>query len=166
MRSTLYKHPRPVVIIPSLLLAVIVGLWGGITIRYGSIRAAIVAQRGYVVVADSSLLSFGSLKVGTVTEVVFTVRNLSGKPVRIVGGSSSCDCMLVENLPTLLGPRATQTITISVHGNDVGHFSRSVELYIDSPRQTRLPLIVEGEIVPDQGGSHSVESKTGFSQGS
>jgi hypothetical protein len=64
------------------------------------------------------------------------LENLTHMPVTIVGSRSACGCVVAEDLPIVIGPRARTTIGISAvvwATKDSDLFEQPVQLCLDTP---------------------------------
>ncbi|HVK12455.1 MAG TPA: MauE/DoxX family redox-associated membrane protein [Gemmataceae bacterium] len=115
---------------------------GGLTLVYHDPATALARLRGQSVVVSPAVLDLGTNPGGT--EVVRTVQvtNLTDAPVRIVGGSSDCSCILTEGLPLTLAPRASADLPVRVKlPKDTGAFHRSAFVWTDAAaRELRFEI--------------------------
>lgn len=71
---------------------------------------AVAAQLEYTLVAESSVLDFGTLRQGAKVEVVFSLTNRSFQTIEIADVSPNCECADVAVSPKQLAPFATATV--------------------------------------------------------
>lgn len=109
-----------------ILVALAVG-----TYTFGSPELAFAYARGYDFVLDDPVIELGECDRDEVREVAFRFVNLKSTPLKIVGASTSCNCVVTEGLPLQVPPRSTVSIPVQVHlkANDPD-FLQTVSLYV------------------------------------
>jgi hypothetical protein len=133
-----------------------VALLGGICLIasrawFTSPREALAYLRGEDVSLEPEMLDFGNGHNLEGKSLPMTVRNWTGRVVRIVGGTADCSCVVTEGLPTDIGPGEAKEIWIRLvyPRTSTGIFEREARLYTaDSQQRTllvRLTGRVEGE---------------------
>ncbi len=76
---------------------------------------------------DPYTWDFGQVKEGQIVKHVFTLKNESRKPVRILDINSSCGCTVSEAEKTLLGPGESTAIEVKF---DSRGYSGPVKQYV------------------------------------
>ena len=119
----------------SLTLAGILVLFAITAIRFGSARAAVAYFKGYSPCLVAAPLRLGEVKPGARVPALLRVKNVSRKQVTILGGTASCGCVLIEQLPTEVEPGEHRDLRITVrvpskHGR---RFAYSMLFYLDAP---------------------------------
>jgi hypothetical protein len=77
-------------------------------VLYGTIQHFLLSQSGYLVVTEPETITFSAPRDAEFVDVPARLRNISGKRVRIVGASSSCTCLTLDDrLPLALEPFGT-----------------------------------------------------------
>lgn len=104
---------------------------------YGSTEAALARLRGDSLFTEP-YLDLGAGKPGDVLESAAIVRNVSNRPIRLVGGTSDCSCTALRDLPVTIDPGETAAIGVqmNVPPADRGRLTRTVFLRTDDPHQT------------------------------
>lgn len=99
---------------------------------FGSVEAAVAKLRGEAL-AVTPYLDFGSGKPGEVLEATATVTNYTGAPVRLIGGTSDCTCVTIEDFPLTISPgeRASFRVRLRVVSKASGQFTRVVTVRTD-----------------------------------
>jgi|DewCreStandDraft_4_1066084.scaffolds.fasta_scaffold10469_3 hypothetical protein len=103
-------------------------------------RLPVVARlRGQAVRISAASLRPAPVIAGQWTQVPVRVTNKWDRPVTLVGGSFSCTCHAVDDLPLTLAPGETKTLrtTISPIGRP-GHHAIRLVLFTDVPWQWQL----------------------------
>ena len=115
---------------------------GGLSLMYHDPATALARLRGETVVLSPTVLDLGTHPGGTQVVRTVQVTNLTNAPVRIVGGSSDCSCILTEGLPLALAPGASADLPIRVKlPKDTGAFHRSAFLWTDADeRELRFEI--------------------------
>jgi hypothetical protein len=121
-------------------------------VGFGSIRGATgYYLRGQTLLADSTEKSFGVAAPGDRVRVTFKLTNCGPKPIRVLGCFSPCGCMVLDHLPFTLDKNASRefgvSIEISKQERARSMYSRlEILLFTDNPSQSRIPLIVRGDV--------------------
>jgi len=116
--------------------------------RFGSLRGGLSYLAGERLIVDHHTKSFGELATGDERTVVFTVINLAGREVQILGAKVDCSCVKVDvdGLPRLVAHGAEARIGVLVRSaKKTGKVSEVVVIYTDNPDVPRLTLRVLGE---------------------
>lgn len=125
-------------------VGVLIGLCFGLTVLVGFVGYFLLVPRlsnillgysGHVVAVEPVEVTARG-PPGTVADVAFGVRNLTKQPVRLVGISTSCGCMLVEGVPALVPPKGFAELKLRVRipaGGYADNSRYSVQLFIDRP---------------------------------
>jgi hypothetical protein len=119
--------------------------------RFGSLHSALVVWQGLPISVDSATRSLGKVESGMKLYRVFTFRNHSDTPIRIIGSMSTCTCIVIDELPITIPARGTNQLQVLVNVPDLsriqgGVFSQSVDLLTSVPTQPELPLRITGEV--------------------
>jgi hypothetical protein len=121
-------------------------VWG--ISRFGSQAAAVGYLRGEIIHADARIKSFGDQPIDTKTEVSFVLTNLTSRPIKIVGSSTTCSCTIAENLPMTIVPHGSASVNVAVSiGQELGAVRQDVEFYTDCPNLPSLVVSVAGQAV-------------------
>lgn len=84
-------------------------------------------------------------EVGGIVVAEFIIRNTDEEPIRVLGASSSCGCVVSEGLPMDLAPGDSGLLRFHVQVGEpdsTGYFRRSVHLFVN--RDVYVPnLLVE-----------------------
>lgn len=129
--------------------ALVVVVAAGGTLACGSLDAALASLRGQSLVV-SPVVDFGSGKPGDVLSSQVTVRNYSGKTVRLVGGTSSCSCTATDEMPISIDPgdEVVVNVRLRIPSGQPGLMNQQIVLFSDDPRQPRIDLRVVCRIEP------------------
>lgn len=123
----------------AIVLATLAGVG---TLAFGSLDAAIAKLRGEPLSVSPALLDFGHGKPGESLTTSVTVRNYTTDPVRLIGGTSDCSCLVTQDLPVTIPPGESVSIAVrlKVPGGTPGHLTRRVEVFTDCPGRRTLML--------------------------
>lgn len=130
---------------PAVTLSLTLGLLaagaGYGRLRFGSVSATLDSLRGRSVLVDERAKSIIGVRPGSQVVMSYALTNISDRPVRIIGSSSSCECTTIEEMPITLPPSETRTvsarITISEHNPNS---SGTLRLFTDEPRSPEIAL--------------------------
>jgi hypothetical protein len=104
---------------------------------------------------DKSIINIGDGILDDKKEVAINVTNGTNMPIRIVGFKSTCDCIVVSNLPVVLPAHSDTSIMLQYKYVGNGSFNKLVRLYVESPSiwlETRLIGRVKHTTEPISGG--------------
>ena len=120
---------------------VLVVLFAGSLIVFGSAEAAVANLRGQTLTTTSHL-AFESGTVGELRTATATVRNWTDAPLRLIGGTSDCSCIATEDLPVIVPPNGgvKVRVTLKIPAGTPGQLTRSLEFLTDCPKHPRLRL--------------------------
>jgi hypothetical protein len=115
-----------------LALFAVIGVW-----LYGSPEVALAQLHGGSITVSSGYVDFGVGHPGEVLEAQVEVRNLTKKPVKLIGGTSNCSCMTTQGLPVTLasGDARAVPVRLKVQQSEPGVFTRIMEFWTDSSEQ-------------------------------
>jgi len=125
----------------ALGVAVIVACLAGMgTWVYGSPEAALARLRGESLTVTPGYVDFGSGHPGDKLEATVKVRNWTDRPIRLMGGTSDCSCVVTTGLPITLQPGETRTIPVrlKLRQSQPGTFTRIAELWTDYDNQRTI----------------------------
>lgn len=125
---------------------------------YGSIPAAAASACGYALYCDEPTLSIGERPGGEKVVATFEFRNVSGGPVRILGGKTTCGCLHLEGLPATVAKNATIALDVGIVPSPAlagKPFREGVRLFLDVPSR-EVECAIEGVVAPlrVEGSSH------------
>jgi hypothetical protein len=121
-----------------------VGAW-----LYGSPQAALARLRGEVLTASPDYVDFGVGTASHMLERTVEVRNWSERPVRLVGGTSDCSCVVTADLPLTIPPGEGRVVTVraTIPATNPGAVTRLAELWTDCPEWRKVRLRVGWRVV-------------------
>ena len=123
----------------AIVLATLAGVG---TLAFGSLDAAIAKLRGEPLGVTPAVLDFGQGKPGELLTTSVTVRNFTTDPVRLIGGTSDCSCLVTQDLPVTIPPGESVNIAVrlKVPGGTPGQLTRRVEVFTDCRGRRTLVL--------------------------
>ena len=111
-------------VVPGILLMSVV--------LFGSPQSAIGFLSGNSVTARTSHRYAGEVHPDATATTTFELRNVSDRPIRVLGAKASCRCVAIDDLPLTLGPKETKAIRVQlVAGKVPGVQRESAELLFD-----------------------------------
>ncbi len=116
----------------------------------GSIAAAVHFARGDVVLARSYSASCGPILPGQSKTVAFELTNHASVPIRFLGRKTTCSCTVPEPMPFTMQPGESRPFSVEIKinaGAKPEALAQPVTLYSNSTGQSKLELLIEGEIV-------------------
>jgi hypothetical protein len=141
--------------------AVLLTLLAGLGVwMFGSIDAAMAHIRGERLSVRPSLVDLGSGAPGQSVETTVELLNRTGRPVRIIGGTSDCSCVTTKDLPVSLGPGESRLVSIRVGlPTTLGLFNRQAVFWTDDDQARTIVFPLIGSIEPPARGSAGVSRK-------
>jgi hypothetical protein len=110
---------------------------------------ALARLRGEPIAVEPSVSELGAGIAGEQRTITVQLTNRTGQAVRIVGGTSNCDCIATGDLPVAVPPGESQPITVKLSfKGKVGRFQRSFALYTDDTTQPLVVARFAGRVVP------------------
>lgn len=103
-------------VVPLVLLASI-----GLT---GSPQSFYQYLSGQLVVADVPYRFAGVVEPSEIATVKYKLKNLSSRPVRIVGAKTSCRCFAIKDLPLTIGPFENKSIDVKLNARATSGIQR------------------------------------------
>ncbi|HZV04527.1 MAG TPA: DUF1573 domain-containing protein [Gemmataceae bacterium] len=116
--------------------------------EFGSIASTLAYLNGERLLVDPGTLSFGTIRRGEERDLRVTIRNRTGKDVKVVGARSTCGCMAsVERFPLSIADGDKQELTIHVEfiGKD-SVFEKRIDYYTDDEAKPVIPVVVRGKL--------------------
>jgi hypothetical protein len=116
---------------------------------YGDVRTGIAVINGFKLVVRDHTLNVGKVPVNESRLVRFHLKNVSSRPVDILGAWADCGCITTDDLPLTVNSHSEIEFNVSLHtdsGMIVGSLMRQVvpNLSVDQPA---VVLAVEFEVV-------------------
>lgn len=117
--------------------------------QFGSLSMAMAYVSGYALVPESATLDAGDAPAGKDTKVQFRLRNVSGRPVRVVGAKSDCGCVAVDDLPLTVDARqaAEMRLRFSPRPTEVGLLIRHKTVLLLDVDNPTIVLTVTARVV-------------------
>jgi hypothetical protein len=118
-------------------------------------RALLLRLRNEPLSVDPSLTLLGEGAVGEERVLTITLTNYGERPVRVVGGTSSCSCFATRDLPLDIEPGASCPVSIvASFGKRPGAFEqRFVFRYADGGEQRLVTAFFAGRVIVRKDGS-------------
>ena len=119
-----------------------------ISLTSGTADAAVAYLRGERLFTTQSVLDFGPVPAGESATSVVELRNLTGREVNVVGGTSDCSCTLIEDLPATISPGGTLRATVRLKmPAGQGNFSRTATFWTDAPGHQSVLVALTGRSI-------------------
>ncbi len=156
------EQVRPSVILKPALwgiagIALASGLLVGLAhAAFGSVPAAVAYLRGEHVSIEPRLVDVGEGKTGEKREVTVRLTNWTDKPVRVFGGTRDCSCTVLNDLPLIIEPRETRSVSVTLAMNGAaGVLNRKAGFLLDEEGFKQVKFAITGRILPgpDRSGS-------------
>lgn len=138
------------ILISTNVLLIVLATWA--LASFGSIRGAIgYSLRGETLFVDSTEKSFGVASPGDHVDVTFKLSNRGREPIRVLGCSANCGCMIPRDLPFVLSPSGVRDFKVSIGIPELEQVrspfaNLELVLFTNHDGQSRIPLHIKGEI--------------------
>ncbi len=117
------------------------------SLYFGSFPAMQDYLSGERLLVDSKSKTFGIVDQGIDQTVAFSLKNWTGRKIRVLGASSSCSCTMATNLPLEIGPDETELFKVVVHTTNIsGNLTVFIRVFSDDSISPELILSVNGDI--------------------
>jgi hypothetical protein len=147
-----------------ILIAALAGLALGVAVACVEVRPwAIVATRavsksvepptvddkdGPRAEMTETIFNFGHMERGTTMSHAFTIRNLGNRPLRVGVSGTTCKCTLGGLERNEVPPQEETEVTLEwTATTDSGPFRHGATLTTSDPKNSRIELTIEGEVV-------------------
>lgn len=132
---------------------------GGVLLAGGSSPGDFLARiRGERISVEPPVTDMGSDIAGQRRKFTVRIHNHTSRPVKIVGGTAGCSCVATDDLPVLIPPGSSATVTVRARfKGTTGMFQYEFYFYTDEERQKRVPARFKGQIIAT---SNSEKEKT------
>lgn len=147
-RPDLARFSRALPIISGVLFVLLVSALS-IYFSFGSFGDAWLYAKGNRVVIEPKELDFGSGVNGESHTLSFRIRNLSNRPVSVVGASTTCSCVSCDGLPIKVPPTSSQDIPVALHfeGKTAVEVVQAITIHTDHPNAPTLKGVVRCRVL-------------------
>ncbi|HUY31752.1 MAG TPA: DUF1573 domain-containing protein [Pirellulales bacterium] len=117
--------------------------------RFGSLGATAAYLAGHRVFVPDRVRALTNLTPGSEVLLTYTLTNLAGRPVTVLGAQTSCGCVAIDHLPTTLAEGEATPIHVRLKvSSDEPRIGGQIVLFTDFEGQPTIPLGFNG-IVED-----------------
>lgn len=95
---------------------------------------------------EKTTIDYGNVQAGTDGHRVFTFENTGDKPLIISKVSTSCGCTVPEWSKNPILPGKKGSIKVGYNTNIVGNFNKTVEVYSNDSKKSRMVLFIKGNV--------------------
>jgi hypothetical protein len=121
----------------SLVFGSIIGL---ASLAFGSPDAALARLRGERISIRPRTVNVGRVEPHQRIEVTVEVVNRTDRPVRLIGGTSDCSCVTINDLPTTLAPGEARQVSVEVRLPATHGFFHRKAMFLTDCEQARAVL--------------------------
>jgi hypothetical protein len=117
-------------------------------INFGSLYYAWLYAGGVRVTIDPPTVTVPDGKVGEARDAVFVIRNLSNRPVKILGVTTSCTCITTDALPLLINAMGSKELhaTLRLTKSPTGRTEQNLTYHTDHPAAPALTVKARGRV--------------------
>ena len=141
--AMLLARRRPHLIVMAGLLIASIATASYARHRYGSFAATRAVVSGQRIYTETPMKSLGEVSVGEIRPVEFVARNLTSRPIGIIGSRMSCTCTTANGLPSSLPAGETRVIRLNYSPSQAkpgAGDTEVVRLFTDDPVDRELIL--------------------------
>lgn len=112
-------------------------------LRFGSLASGVAYLRGQRIVVDGAIRNLGDVQAGDERIISFSLANVTGRSIRVLGSRLTCGCTESRGLPQRLSRTALETVELVFHpwedqaGTNV---EGRITLFLDDPLLNQLEL--------------------------
>lgn len=128
--------------------AILAASFGTLAWIYGSPYETLLHVRGEAITIEPSVSQVGDGRAGDQRAITIQLLNHRDRPVEILGGTESCSCIATSDLPVIVPPKESRSITLTIFftGNP-GRFQHSFVLYTDDETQSTITARFVGYVI-------------------
>ena len=121
---------------------------GGYLLWKDDLDAALAQLRGEAVTVEPAVTDVGEGTAGEKRTFSVQLNNRSAKTVRILGGTTTCSCIVTEDLPVTIAPNQSRELKVQIRfRGSPGRFQHRFHLYTDSPEMPWVGARFRGRVV-------------------
>ncbi len=131
-----------------VILVVVIGL-GWSLARFGSLSHAWLYANGVRIFVENPAIRLPDGKPGEDRDADFVVRNISSKPIQILGAQTLCGCVSTAKLPVTVPPGQTNSLRVNLHleRSATGMVEQNITYHTDEPTAPSLAVVVTGRLI-------------------
>ncbi len=116
-------------------------------IYFGSARVGVRYLRGERLIVGSPRVHVGVLAPASTVIVRTSIHNHTGVPVRLLGASTRCTCVMAIDLPAVIQPGSKFPLAFQVRAlPGKTQVDEQVVIFTSDPRRPELSVVVTGSI--------------------
>jgi hypothetical protein len=120
----------------------------GFLLAFPGPAEALAWLRGEAITVEPVVSDVGKGQPGEQQTFRVNLTNRTDRPVRLVGGTTSCRCTATNDLPLILAPGETGTIEVEImFVGSPGRFRHHFVLFTDDERQPRVVARFSGQVI-------------------
>ncbi len=122
-------------------------------LQFGSIENSVAYLRGERIRVDEATRKLGQVRVGDTRVVRFSLTNLTGRAIKVLGSRVSCGCTEVRDVPESLSRSEAQSVELVFRpvGDQAGsNVEGMLTLFLDDPVVNQLSLTFNAYVTSDQ----------------
>jgi len=121
---------------------------GALLLAFDDPAAALAQLRGEVIAVEPSVSQVGDGIALEQRRFTVQLTNHGERPVRLLGGTTTCSCIATEDLPTTVPAGESRSIAVDVKfSGGAGRFQHSFILYTDDAKQPVVTARFAGRVI-------------------
>lgn len=114
--------------------------------RLGSLRAMIDYTNGKRVLVDAADCVLPEVTPGKDATAAYSITNMTGSPLTLLGAETSCGCAVVDDLPMIIPDGERRLVSLTVQTFEPGEIVGRLVLFTDDEAQARIHLRYAGSV--------------------
>lgn len=134
-------------LLPGVVIVGVVSMLGVavLWLVFGSLPVAVRYLRGERLILEPARLRAERLSTSTPVLLTTTIRNFTGRPVRLLGSSVRCTCVVTQKLPAMIPPGGTFRLSLRVQASaEKPTVDEPIVIFTDHREHPRLGVRVTG----------------------
>jgi hypothetical protein len=151
LRTNLTSLLLPGVVLAGAAAVTGATLLGLAALTFGSADAALASLRREPLSIRPRPVDVGLGQPNQLVETQVQIANHADCPVRIIGGTSDCSCVVTDDLPIALDPNEVRSLTVRIRlARTPGFFAHKAVLWTDNDQQRFIVLTLTGRVESPQ----------------
>lgn len=108
-----------------------------------------IGEKSNVITVSNPNVDLGVLELNRTATYDITFENHSSSPIKVLGASSTCSCLLTKKGVFTIPANSTCSVAITINPKGIGPYAQSLRFYLSSRQQQRVVVSFVGSVVKD-----------------